>query len=306
MRLVKIKAPEGYADRILRTAFEAGLSEASTNQITLHRSDGSEEQRDVVDIAGSTPVCTRFIKLMTEADYFDRDLIKFEVRQPRSIGSPDDMHSLTRPLPEPDPDIFEELWQFSHVTYGLVGRLLIASGLLAYGLIESKILLIVSGLMFLPILPMVLAAGFGTVGKQWKLVRQGAMAFAAAVIVLFIGGAIVALVSSPPMRFTDTGSPVLGIIISVSVGVAAALAAVDDTGRRELIGLAAASQMAIFPVWLAITLVFARSGAASLEELPQRALSFAANVITLYLSIAVVRALSNAYSRRHTSATQEA
>ncbi len=297
MRLVKIKAPKGYADRILRTAFNAGLSEASTHHNTLHRSDGSQEHRDVVDIGGSTPVCARFIKLMTEADYFDRDLISFEVRQPRSLGSEDDVNALTRPLPEPDTDIFEELWQFSHVTYGLVGRLLIAAGLLAYGIIESKVLLIISGLLFIPMLPMVLGAGFGTIGKQWKLVRQGAIAFAASTLVLFIGGAAVAFIASPPMRFSDFGSPLLGMIVSISVGIAAALAEIDDAGRRELIGLAAASQLAIFPVWLAITLAFWLSGAAKLDEIPQKTLSFIANVAALYVTIAIVRTLVNAYAR---------
>lgn len=298
MRLVKIVAPEGYAERILQTAFEAGFDEGSTHHNTRHRPDGTQERRDVVDIGGSTPRCTRFIKLLIEADYFDRELIKFEVRQPRSLGSHDDIIELTKPLPEPDTDIFEELWQFSHITYGLVGRLLIAAGLLAYGLIESKILLIISGLLFLPIMPMMMAAGFGTVGKQWKLVRQGAIAFGAALVLLFAGGAVVAAVASPPMRFTDFGTPLLGLVISVCVGTAAALAEIDDTGRRELIGLAAASQMAIFPVWLAITLVFSRTGAAGLEQVPEKAISFAVNIAALYVTIIVVRALSNAHARR--------
>jgi hypothetical protein len=47
-------------------------------------------------------------------------------------------------MPEPSVDLMEELWQFSHITYGLIGRVLISAGLLAYGLIEQKLLLMIA------------------------------------------------------------------------------------------------------------------------------------------------------------------
>jgi len=42
--------------------------------------------------------------------------------------------------------------------------------------------------------------------------------------------------------------------MSLALGVAAGLATSDDVGRRELFGLAAATQVAILPVWFGIAL----------------------------------------------------
>jgi hypothetical protein len=62
------------------------------------------------------------------------------------------------------------------------------------------------------------------------------------------------------------------------IGIAAGLSNADDTGRRYLIGVAAAVQLAIFPVWL---------GAVSVIGLPSEAVlwshleSFLTNLATI-------------------------
>lgn len=73
------------------------------------------------------------------APFFDAEKYSIHVRQPRSIVSREKPPELTRPLVEPTIDIFEELWQFSHVTFGFVGRVLIAAMLLAYGMIQQQL-----------------------------------------------------------------------------------------------------------------------------------------------------------------------
>jgi hypothetical protein len=44
--------------------------------------------------------------------------------------------------------------------------------LLAYGLVESKLLFMIAGLLFIPLSPLMLSIGFGLWTKQWRLARQ--------------------------------------------------------------------------------------------------------------------------------------
>ena len=95
--------------------------------------------------------------------------------------------------------------------------------LLTYGLIQAKLLLVIGGLLFLPVLPMVMAVSYGIACKQWRLAMQGAFAFVCSTAVLFVGGVVIAALSSPPMRSDESGMSLLvGVLISTAVGVAAA------------------------------------------------------------------------------------
>lgn len=285
MRLVKINCPVGFKEKIIETAFSAGIDNISSYPTTQFTPGGAPEERDVVDIETSTPKAKRFIDTFLAADYYDQKRMTFNIRQPRSLITRDDIGEKTYPICEPSTDLFEELWQFSHVTYGLVGRICVSAGLLAYGMIESKLLLMIGGLLFLPVLPMVMAIGYGIVGRQWRLSVQGLIALATGLAILFLGGIVVAAVSTPPLRFNELGSPGVGIIISLAVGIAAQLAAIDDAGRREMIGLAAASQIGLSPVWLGIILVFGLPADTARHEVFTHVLSIAANLIVLLLAI---------------------
>jgi hypothetical protein len=281
MRLVKINAPQGRGADIAQIAFSVGINTASVFQVESHRSDGEPEIKDSVDIETSTPKAKRFVDELLAADFYNRQDYTINIRQPRSVLSKESLRELTRPLTVPASDIYEELWQFSHVTVGFTGRNFIAACLLAYGLIHHQILLIIAGLLFLQLLPLLLAVGYGSWTGKWKLAGQGALAFLVAVLLLIAGGAVVAAVSKPPLKYEEFNTLLIGFLISLAVGVAAGLANSDDVGRREFLGLAATAQIAIIPVWFGICFVFGFPVTTNQDEITQRAIGFGVNVLTL-------------------------
>ncbi|HEX8735134.1 MAG TPA: hypothetical protein VF721_07435 [Pyrinomonadaceae bacterium] len=297
MRLIKVSAPEGRGEDVARTAFSVGIDKVSIHQTKSVHSDGRIETKDAVDVETSTPKGKRFVDAVLAADFYNPSDFSINTRQPRSIISKDDLRELTLPLVEPSVDILEELWQFTHVTYGFVGRIFIAACLLAYGLIQHQILLIIAGLLFLPLLPLMLSIGFGAWTRNWKLVMQGFLACVAAAILLLAGGAAVAAVSNPPLKYNEFNSLFVGFLISVAVAVAAGLANIDDVGRREMIGLAATAQIAIIPVWFGICLVFGFPATTGENEITQRALAFFINVVTIIVVSLAVYVLTDAANR---------
>ena len=297
MRLIKVSAPEGKGADVAQTAFSVGIEKVSLNQAKSLHSDGRTETRDSVDIETSTPKGKRFVDALLAADFYNPEDFSINTRQPRSIISKESLRELTKPLVEPATDILEELWQFTHITYGFVGRIFIAACLLAYGLIQHKILLIIAGLLFLPLLPLMLSIGFGAWTRNWRLSMQGVLACLTAAILLLLGGAAIAAVSNPPLKYDEFNSPLVGFLISVAVGVAAGLANIDDVGRREMIGLAATAQIAIIPVWFGICLVFGFPSTTGESEIMNRALSFFINVITIIVVSMTVYVLTGAASR---------
>lgn len=280
MRLVKVKTPLGRGREVAQIALDVGISDASIYQIHSFKENVDQ---DVVDVETSTPKAKKYVDAVMQAPFFDPQKFSLNIRQPRALILSEGIAELTRPLCEPATDIFEELWQFSHITYGFVGRVLIASAFLAYGLIQANLLLMIAGLMFLPFLPPMLAIGFGLWTKQWRLAAQGLFAFAVGCLLVFAGGVIVALLSSPPMRFHEFNSLPVSFLISVGVGIAAGLATADDVGRREMIGLAATAQITLLPSWLGISLVF---GFSPVETSPpgQRLLTFIVNLATIVIA----------------------
>jgi hypothetical protein len=95
--------------------------------------------------------------------------------------------------------------------------------------------------------------------------------------------AAVALFSESPMMFDKFPPMAAGALFSFAVGVAASLATADDAGHRQLVGLAAASQLALIPAWLGISLVFGFS-----ESAAEKLTGFAFNTICLVLGAALV------------------
>ncbi len=290
MRLVRVRAPEGMGQQVARIAFDAGVPQVAIHQQQSHRPDQPAETKDIVDLETATPTAKKFIDELMSADFFKAGDFSIAVRQPRSVVTRERPPQVTWPLVEPTTDIFEELWQFSHVTFGFVGRIVIAGSLLAYGMIQAQLLIMIAGLLFLPLLPLLLATGFGTWTRQWRLVGQGLFAFLVALALLFAAGAAVAALSEPPLKYNEHNPFLVGVLISVGVGIAAGLATADDVGRREMIGLAATAQLAILPVWFGITLVF---GVSPLESASpsQRALAFGVNVVTIVVVALITYAL---------------
>ena len=204
---------------------------------------------------------------------------------------------MTVPLVEPATDIFEELWQFSHITVGFVGRIFIAACLLGYGLIQQKTLIIIAGLLFMPLLPLLLAIGFGAWTRQWKLAAQGALAFLVAIVLIILGGMAVAAISSPPVKYDEFNSLGATFLIALAVGIAAGLANIDDVGRREMISLAATAQIAIIPAWLGVCFIlgFPVHQPGGENQITERAGAFGVTIVTIIVaSLAVYVSLGAA------------
>jgi hypothetical protein len=280
VRLVKVSAPQGDADKVAGVAFRVGISQVSIRQEQTQKANQSRETREVVDIAASTPKAKAFMDALTAEAFFDPDQYSVNVRQPLSILSGENPSSLTWPVVDPSLDIYEELWQFSHITYSFVGRVFIAGALVAYGMIESKMLIMLAGLLFVPFLPLLLAIGFGMRAGEWRLTKLGALAFAVGVALLMGAGATVALLVNSPISYNESNPLIASLLVSLAIGVAATLAIGDDVGKREIIGLAASAQIAIIPVWFGISFVRGYPVATS-SPASERAITFLVNVLAV-------------------------
>jgi hypothetical protein len=256
MRLVKVSVPHGKGADIARIAFEQGAPDVTLQQVSQQKPGTEPQPREAVDVKISTPRAKAFVDAVIAAPFFDREHYTIEIREPRSILKATRTREITRPVPAPVIDIDQELWQFTHVTYSFVLRVFISALLLSYGMIEDNPLIMIGGLLFLPFTPLVLACGFGALTGQWELVRHGVVALVAAVLLIFGGGVAVALAADPPIVFDKFPPMMVGLAFSFAIGVASSLATADDVGRRELIGLAAASQVGLIPAWMGISLVF--------------------------------------------------
>jgi hypothetical protein len=283
MRQITITAPDGSASQIAQVAFAVGISELSVGQRRVLNSSGSETIKDLVEMDVGTPLAKAFMDEFTKASFFDVEKFSIAVRQPRALISREKLSTLTRPLVEPSIDLFEELWQFSQVTYGFVGRILIGAVLLAYGLVEYKLLFMIAGLLFIPLLPLMLSIGFGLWTQQWRLAIQGLYSLIVAIGLLIAGGVFIAFLTNPPIKYSEFSSLPTGFLFSFAVGIAAGLATADDVGRREMIGLAATAQIAIIPAWVGLGLVLGFP-ATDPSPLPQRSLALLLNVIAIVIA----------------------
>jgi hypothetical protein len=283
MRQITITAPQGSALQIAQIAFSVGISEVSVSEKRILDADGSRTIKDSIEMDVGTPVAKAFLDEFTSAPFFSREKFSIAVRQPRALVRGEKLSTLARPLVEPSVDLFEELWQFSQVTYGFVGRILIGALLLAYGLAKYKLLLMIAGLLFIPLLPLMLSVGFGLWTRQWRLAVQGLYSLIVAIGLLIVGGLFVAFLSSPPVQYSDFNSLPTGFLISFAVGIAAGLATADDVGRREMIGLAATAQIAIIPAWLGLCLVLGFP-AADPTPLPRLVLGLLLNIAAIVIA----------------------
>jgi hypothetical protein len=89
---------------------------------------------------------------------------------------------------------------------------------------------------------------------------------------------LVALATGGPIGFHDFKGPLASFAISTVIGAAAGLSTADDAGRRYLIGVAAAVQFAVFPVWL---------GAATVIGFPP-AHDVAVRIATFFINMATI------------------
>ena len=251
MREVRVSGPAGCARAVVETAREAGIS-----GVTVYEAQGfdPDEPREVVSTETSTPASKRFVEALTAAAYFDPLRYTITTRDLRSVISHESVRSVTVPIAAPEPDVIEELWQSGHITRAYVGRIALASVLLAYAMIHNTLLLMIAALLFTPFLSHALAIGLGSWTRQWRLAAQGAYALALGAAIGVASGWTVGMLTDAPFRFEGFAALPVSVLISAAIGGAAGLATVDDAGRRAFLGLAAASQFAIYPVWFGIFL----------------------------------------------------
>ena len=289
MRRVEVTVPEGKIQDVAQVVFACGIREFSVVDKTVHRPGAKAETKHVIDMNVATPEAKAFVGQLAQAPFFDRQEYHVSIRQPRANLTGASRREITRPVPAPILDIDQELWQFTHITASFVIRVFIASVLLAYGMIEEHWLLMAAGLIFLPFMPLILAMSYGALTSEMRLFGYGAAASFVAVVVIVAASALVAFFAEPPMQFDQFPPLIAGVIFSALTGVAAGLAMADDAGHRQLIGLAAASQLALLPAWFGISLVHGFT-----ESIGEKLISFGANVVALTIGALAVYAVISA------------
>ncbi|WP_345156481.1 DUF389 domain-containing protein [Pontibacter saemangeumensis] len=180
--------------------------------------------------------------------------------------------------------MYEELWQFTQVTKSLVGRVFLSAVLLAYGMVEDMLPLIIAGLLFLPYHHHMLTVGLGAMLREWRFLWQGLLALLVTTVLIVAAGACVALFEKPPIGFQEFGTPLTGFVLASVIGIAAALGAMDDAGRRELIGLAATAHISVYPAWFGLKLVF---GFGEGDKWTEHLLTFGINFASLTLAACI-------------------
>jgi hypothetical protein len=147
--------------------------------------------------------------------------------------------------------------------------------------------------LFLPFLSQALAVGFGMWSRQRGLLLQGLRALLVSTMLALAAGALAGWLHGGPIRYAGFKSPLSSFCISCIIGLTAGLSTADDTGRRYLIGVAAAVQFAVFPVWLGAAWVI---GMPSHDVVYLRLGTFAINLITI--SVSAFAAYASVYRRR--------
>ena len=276
------------------------IPDVSISEAEQHKPGAQPSPRELVDLKVSTPRAKEFIDALIQAPFFDRAEYSIEIREPRAILHNTSTREITQPLAATILDVDQELWQFTHINYSFVLRVIIAALLLGYGMVHDNPLTMIGGLIFLPFMPLVLALSFGTLTRQWELVSHACVAAVATTLLIAATAAGLALVVEPPIGFDQFPPMIAGAIFSLLVGVAAALGTTDDVGHRQLMGLAAASQVALIPTWLGLSLVY------GFDDNPAEKLaSFGLNIACLTLgSMAVYSVLSWSGELSHTAATR--
>jgi len=137
---------------------------------------------------------------------------------------------------------------------------------------------------------------------DWKFAAQSAAALAVSLIVSVLAGITLAAILGGPLQFDGFKNPVLSLVLSLVIGAAAGLSTADDAGRRYLIGVAAAAQSCVFPVWVGFALVlgFPDPGttAARLLTLPLNVCPIGVAACVAYASIGLRRGSARAARRR--------
>jgi hypothetical protein len=296
MHEVRATIPPECVPEALRVAHAAGIERVTVAEIFVH---GPDAHRRMLSVETSTPKARDFVEGFLSSPALSQAEYSLTSRELRSILDEEPVAALTRPMSEPFPDIIQDLWQLSHLTASYIGRAAAAAILLATGVIEDNPIAIVVAALFLPFLSQVLAISLGVWSRDRRLIWQGLRALLASTAIALAAGAAVGWVQGGPIRFASFKGALSSFAISAVIGTAAGLSSADDAGRRYLIGVAAAVQFAIFPVWLGAALVI---GLPASEILEQRLYAFLVNLATISASALLAYAGLHVSGKRRLSA----
>jgi len=290
MHEIRATLPPEYADEAIRLATSVGITEVTTSEVFVR---GPNAKRIFLSVETSTPQAQKFTDVLLKAD-FPAGEVTLTSREVRAIVGRMSFEEVTRPMTEPFPDVIQDLWQLSHVTLSYLGRAFAGAIILATGIIENNPIAILGAALFLPFLSQVLALAVGMWIGDRKLAIHGLKAVLVSIALAIVGGATVAAIEGGPIAFSQFKGPLSSLAISLVIGITAGLSNADDTGRRYLIGVAAAVQLAIFPVWLGAALVV---GLPSHDILFQRLYSFLINLGTIAIASVIAYALARRNER---------
>ena len=275
MHEIRVTVPEGWGKDVGELAIQAGIREVFIYSVFAY---GPNCTKETVSAQTATPRAKRFVDSVLASPWFDSTQCTVSSRQLRALVTSTHPQEITQPMLEPPINVLEDLWQLSHVTVSYFARALAGALLLAHGMVKNDSVAIVVAALFLPFLSQAVAVGFGTWAGDWGLVKQGSKALIVSTALSVLGGAIIGVLHGPPMMFNNFAAPLASFATSAIVGITAGLVTADDAGRRYLIGVAAAVQYGIFPVWFGYWLVtgFPESGIVK-----SRLETFAINVGTI-------------------------
>jgi hypothetical protein len=277
MHEIRATLPPEHVATAARLANQAGIASVAVSDVYLH---GEDVRRKIVSVETSTPRARAFVDALLGSASLEGVDYSLTSRELRAIVSGEDILDLTRPMSEPFPDVIQDLWQLSHLTVSYIARAAAGAILLATGILDDNPVAIVVAALFLPFLAEVLAVSFGLWSRDRRLVLRGLRAVLVSTALAFAAGALVGAIQGGPIQFTAFKSRLASFAVSAVIGITAGLSNADDTGRRYLIGVAAAVQLAIFPVWLgAATVLGVTEGLVTM-----RLESFLINLATISLA----------------------
>jgi len=252
MQEVTVNTPKGKGEQVARLALEVGITEASVSSVYTY---GPDQEQDVVSIEVSAPEATAFIHKVMSAPFYDPADFTIVADEVMAVVSSEPPELVTRPMKISSTSILQDLWMQNHVNAAYLGRAIVSSLLVAYGLMEADMTILIIALLFTPFLTQDLAVAFGGWMRDWQLARRGALIMSLSTTIAILAGVLIAFAMDGPMKYDQFGTLQSNFIISLLVGVVAGLDTADEAGRREFIAVAGAAQFTSFPVWFGIALI---------------------------------------------------
>ena len=286
MQQVTVVTPQGKAKPVVRIAQEQGISQVAVMPVYMY---GPDKEHEEITIECSAPQTARFIEAVMAAPFYNPQEYTITADELLSIIDSDPPEKVSRPLKVSSTTILQDLWQQNHITVAYVARAFVSTTMLAYGLLEGDVTVLIIALLFTPFLAQDLAIGFGGLMGDWRLARQGAIVLGLSTFIGMLAGAVTAAVMGGPIQYDEYGTLQSNFAISLLVGIVAGLDTADEAGRREFIAVAGAAQFASFPVWFGISIIL---GFPDRSTTLWRLATFLVNIVTILVaSLAVYVAL---------------